>query len=155
MTLCFCEWRVHPHDEERGGGTSWGVLPLGGCLPLLLYIDGWRSSHMTLIPYAPWLASPPSCLAGPLHEQLLRRSPAQDLLHHHHHYVVVLLEFPRIRCFRCPTRARDGGRRRTGRVTEYGGPARLWRHHRDLEVGRVHSTPSTLRERYPASGLRG
>ena len=67
----------------------------------------------------------------------------------------MLLEFPWIHYFRCLTGARDGGRRRTGRVTEYGGAARLWRHHRDLEVGRVHSTPSTLRERYPTFGLRG
>ena len=68
----------------------------------------------------------------------------------------MLLEFPRIHYFRCPTGARDGGRRRTGRVTEYGGAALCGAYLRDLDIGRVHATPTTfVRERYPASGLRG
>ena len=153
----FCEWRLHYHQEGRGGGTLGACSPpWAGCPPSPIKGGGGDPLY-SLISHAlicPLIGIFSLLLVGPPHEHPLRRSIAQSFLHHHH-YVVVLLESPRIHCFRYPTGARDGGLRRTGRVTEYGGAARLWFHHRDLEVGRVHSTPSMLRERYPASGLRG
>src|SRR3954470_9598652 len=91
---------------------GWHLLPL--LIPSL--------SHMPFGWHLPPLASLSSFTST-----VLRRSPAQDLLYHQHHYVIVLLEFPRIRYFRCPTGERDGGRHQAVRVTEYGGAARLWR----------------------------
>jgi hypothetical protein len=55
---------------------------------------------------------------------------------HHHHHAVVLLEFPRIHYFRCPTGARDGGRRQAVRVTDYGSVASCNVLHHDLEIGK-------------------
>ena len=118
------EWKVHYHDEGRGGG--WPPL---GCCPPHLYKE--EVETLSFDPISPSLICPLvglflPLLASPPLEHLLRRSPAQDLLHHHHHHVVVLLEFPRIHYFRCPTGARDGGRRAV-RVTDHGCAARLWR----------------------------
>ena len=79
------------------------------------------SSHMPL----GWHLLPLASLSS-FTSTVLRRSPAQDLLHHHHHYVVVLLEFPGIHYFRCPTGARGGGRHWSVRVTDYGDAALLW-----------------------------
>ena len=126
----FCEWRLHYHQEGRGGGTLGACSPLWDGSPLSYKRRRCRPlspSHSSLshMPFGWHL--PPLASWSSFTSTVLRRGPAQDLLHHHHHHVVVLLEFPRIRCFRCPTGARDGGRRRTGRVTEYGGAARLWR----------------------------
>ena len=118
-------------NEGEVESPSWGWrMPLGLPLPSPIYRGGGdpslthshTCSHMPFGWHLPPLASWSSFTST-----VLRRSPTQDLLHHHHHHVVVLLEFPRIRCFRCPTGARDGGRRRTGRVTDYGCAARLWR----------------------------
>ena len=136
--------------------------PLGACSPLGMAppspIKGGGGDPLyPLISHAlicPLVGIFSLSLVGPPHEHPLRRSISQSFLHHHH-YVVVLLVSPRIHCFRYPTGARDGGRRRSVCVTEYEGAACLWRHHRDLEVGHVHSTPSMLQKRYPASGLRG
>src|SRR3954465_15814974 len=54
----------------------------------------------------------------------------------HHHHVVVLLEFPRIHYFRCPTGARDGGRHKAVRVTDYESVASCNVLHHDLGIGK-------------------
>ena len=125
----LCEWRVHPHDEGRGGGTTRGVLPPLGWLPPSPIKGGGGDPLYSLISHAlicPLVGIFSLLLVGPPLEHPLMRSIAQSFLHHHH-YVVVLLESPRIHCFRYPTGAWDGGRRRSERVTEYGGAAHLWR----------------------------
>ena len=108
--------------------------PLGACSPLGMAAPSPKKEEVETPLYSlisdalicPLVGIFSLLLVGPPHEHPLRRSIAQSFIHHHH-YVVVLLESPRIHCFRYPTGARDGGHRRSGRVTEYGGAARLWR----------------------------
>ena len=155
------EWTLHPHEWGRGGVTLMGLAhaPWAAPPPLSYKRRRWRplspsNSSLSHMPFGWHL--PPLASWSSFTSTVLRRSPTQDLFHHHHH-VIVLLEFPRIRCFRCPTGARDGGRRRTGRVTDHGCAARLWRWS-SRPWGRVctlYTTHVCLRERYPASGLRG
>jgi hypothetical protein len=70
------EWKLHSHDEGRGGGTSWGVLPLGlSASPPPMYSGALTPSQV---------CSHTCPLVGIFHplllhltDTVLRRSPAQ------------------------------------------------------------------------------
>ena len=123
------EWKLHPHDEGRGGGTSWGVLPLGlAASPPPIY-SGALTPSLGCSLTCPLVGISLPCFSTSRTRCLGEALP--NFLLHHHHYVVVLLEVPEDPLLPLPTGARGGGRRRTVRVTDYGGAARSW--HQDIK----------------------
>ena len=128
-------WVETPLEIKRGDvGAPFGA---GACLlgaaPLSYKRRGgeplsYAHLHLSLLPrrwhfpsLACWSNSRTLCLGEALSKYSL----------HHHHYVVVLLEVPEDPLLPLPTGARGGGRRRTVRVTDYGGAARSW--HQDIK----------------------
>ena len=144
-TLMFVSGESTTIKREEVGAPPWGPAT-PWVMPPFSYKRRWRLPllfNLSLILTCPLVGIFLPLLACPPHEHLLRRSPAQSFLHHHHHHVVVLLDFPRIHCFPCPTRARDGGRRWAVRVTEYGSATFCNTLLSDLEIGKWSSTSPT------------
>lgn len=151
-------WVETPPSSKMGvvGAPLWW-LATPWVQPPLSYIRRrrWPSPKLLILSFSHvlWLTSSSLCFLV-LYTSICLGEALLIFLHHHHHGVV-LLEFPRIRYFRCPTGARDGGRHRAVRVTEYGSAAFCNALLHDLEIGKWSSTSPTRIVLANAFGLQG
>lgn len=143
-------------DGSSGGATMVAGHPLGAAPLSYIRRRRWPSPKLLILSFSHvlWLTSSSLCFLV-LYTSICLGEALLIFLHHHHHHGVVLLEFPRIRYFRCPTGARDGGRHRAVRVTEYGSAAFCNALLHDLEIGKWSSTSPTRIVLANAFGLQG
>ena len=74
----FCEWRLHYHQQGRGGGTLGACSPpWAGCPPSPIKGGGGDPSHHSFLhlSYALWLASSSPCQLIQFHEYGAQAKP--------------------------------------------------------------------------------
>ena len=74
----FCEWRLHYHQQGRGGGTLGACSPPWAAPPLSYIQRRWRPLSHTLshlLSYALWLASSSPCQLIQFHEYGAQEKP--------------------------------------------------------------------------------